>query len=160
VVRLGVYDLSKAHVRSGVVRRTSAKLRAVNGIRSSGTYLIDHAAERAIYHCRDASLVVTVGDDTSRTAGSVLARFGVPIVAIVDGDEDGICDDKAMAEGSVILLMRSGTDDIVGAEVRRTIFHGKTWLDEVISPEEMVHTIIAITGDRLLDRMDVEKRQS
>jgi hypothetical protein len=151
IARLGVYDPLKAHVRSGLVRRTSAPLRVRQGRRSSGTFLIDHAAERAIYHCRDASLVVTVGDDTSRTADSVLARFGVPIVAIIDGDEDGISNDHALAEGSVVLRMKPGTDDLVGAEVKEEVFGGKNRLDASIDPVEMARRIVEIARDRSSD---------
>ncbi len=151
IARLGIYDQHKAHVRSGVVRRTMVPVRVRQGKRSSGTFLIDHAAERAIYHCRDASLVVTVGDDTSRTAGSVLARFGVPIVAIVDGDEDGISTDHALAEGSIVLRMRSGTDDLVGADVREIVFKGRNWLDASIDPTEMARRIVDIAKERYGD---------
>jgi len=151
IARLGAYDPGKAHVRSGVVRRTKAPLRVRQGRRSSGTFLIDHAAERAIYHCRDASLVVTVGDDTSRTAGSVLARFGVPIVAIIDGDEDGISTDHALAEGSVVLRMMPGTDDLVGADVREKVFLGRDRINQVVGPEEMARRIIGIAKERYVD---------
>ncbi|MFA5312406.1 MAG: DUF2117 domain-containing protein [Methanomassiliicoccales archaeon] len=150
VARLGRYEPSTAHVRSGVVRRTSAEPRVAKGKGKGGIFLIDHAAERAIYHCRGASSVVTVGDDTSRTAGSVLARFGVPIIAIVDGDEDGITNDRTLSEGSVVLRMMSGTDDLVGMEVRREIFKGETWLDVKMSPDEMAEAIALIAGERLL----------
>ncbi|MCE5295543.1 MAG: DUF2117 domain-containing protein [Euryarchaeota archaeon] len=152
VARLGPYDPSTAHVRSGVVRRTSAVPRVIIGKGKGGVHLIDHAAERAIYHCRGASLVVTIGDDTSRTAGSVLARFGVPIVAIIDGDEDGITNDRTLIEGSVILRMRPGTDDLVGRDVRKELFDEGSWIDVEMSPDEMVEKIIPIAADRLVDR--------
>jgi hypothetical protein len=152
VARLGSYDPSTAHVRSGMVRRTSAEPRVAKGKGKGGIHLIDHAAERAIYQCRGASLVVTIGDDTSRTAGSVLARFGVPIVAIIDGDEDGITNDRTLAEGSVVLRMRPGTDDLVGRDVRKELFDDGTWIDAELSPFEMVERIVPIAAERLVDR--------
>jgi hypothetical protein len=110
--------------------------------------LVDHSAERAVMTCRDAAYVVTVGDDTSRSAASLLYRFGVRVLAITDGDEDGICRDEMAAAGSIEFRMIPGTDDVVGAEVREKVFCGGDRSD--LSVEEMASRIIAIAGERLL----------
>jgi hypothetical protein len=148
VNRLGRFDLQKAHVRSGLTRRTKALARAICS-KKEGVYLIDHSAEEAIFRCRDASLVVTVGDDTSKIAGSLLYRFNVPIVAITDGDEDGISLEELKTKGSVVIRVREGTDDIIGREVRHEIFHGGTMMEGRASPLRVADQVMRIAGDRL-----------
>ena len=150
VKRLGKYDPSLAHVRSGMTRRTSASARIAPGSKDEGVFLIDHDAEGAIYRCRDASLVVTVGDDTSRVAGSILSRFGVPVVAITDGDEDGITNDMSLAPGSVVFRLKSGNDDLLGAGLRRVLFHGKDHLRTQIMSEEVAAKVREMAADVLL----------
>jgi len=148
VDRLGRFDLHTAHVRSGSTRRTKAAPKAIDTSKS-GIYFIDHSAEEAIYRCREASLVVTVGDDTSKIAGSLLYRFSVPIVAITDGDEDGISSEELRTKGSVIIRLQGGTDDIVGREVKQAIFHGQKRLGGEMSALRMAERIMRIAGDRL-----------
>jgi hypothetical protein len=148
VNRLGRFELKKAHIRSGLTRRTKAMPRAI-GSNKEGIYLIDHSAEEAIYRCRDASLVVTVGDDTSKIAGSLLYRFNVPIIAITDGDEDGISTEELKTKGSVVIRVRAGTDDIVGREVRQEIFHGGTKIEGSASALNMADQVMKIAGDRV-----------
>ncbi|MBM4237646.1 MAG: DUF2117 domain-containing protein [Euryarchaeota archaeon] len=115
-----------------------------------GVYLIDHSAEDSVYRCRETWLVVAVGDDTSRIAGNLLYRFGVPIVAIRDGDEDGICAESQLAEGSIALRFRKNTDDIVGQRTREVIFGGGDFIDQRVSPGAMARRIRDIASDLLL----------
>jgi hypothetical protein len=149
VKRLGDFDVREAHIRSGMTRRTMASPRCVSS-RKDGVFLIDHAAEDAIYKCRDAALVITVGDDTSKIAGALLYRFDVPVVAITDGDEDGISRDPVKARGSVVVRLRSGTDDLVGAEVKGAMFHGGDFLEGAMSPQQAAAIIIQIAGPHFL----------
>jgi hypothetical protein len=149
IERLGDFDLFKAHVRSGMTRRTKATARSIDS-KKSGVYLIDHNAEAAIHRCRNAALVVTVGDDTSKIAGSLLYRFKVPVVAITDGDEDGIASEELKVKGSVVIRLRPGTDDAVGREVRENIFRGRWWIEGDTSPIEIAKGIMLIAGDRLI----------
>jgi hypothetical protein len=97
-------------------------------------------------------LVITVGDDTSRIAGNLLFRFGVPVVAITDGDEDGICAESMLSPGSIIIRVRPGTDDLVGSEVRGKLFEGRKWIGEKQAPVEVARKIIGIAGDRFLSQ--------
>lgn len=46
------------------------------------------AAEDAFEAAPGASLAVTVGDDTTQIAADILARLGIPVIGIVDGDLD------------------------------------------------------------------------
>lgn len=148
VQRLGAFLPATAHVRSGVTRRTAARPRQITFGKGRAGRLIDHSAEQAITTCRDAAYVVTVGDDTGRAAASLLYRFGVRVLAITDGDEDGICTESLSAFGSVEMRMLSGTDDIVGAEVREAVFLGRE--STLLSFDEMVCAVLRIAGDRLL----------
>lgn len=151
VERLGRFNAKTAHVRSGIIRRTRARPRSLRA-EGKGVRLIDHSAEDAVYDCRGCSLVVTVGDDTSRIAGNLLSRFGVPIVAITDGDEDGICGEAELAPGSVMIRLRPGTDDIVGAEVRKVIFEGRRSTGSGWTAPRVAEAVIGIAGDRFLWR--------
>jgi hypothetical protein len=148
VNRLADFDLIKAHVRSGLTRRTKATARSIDSGKT-GVFYIDHSAEAAIYRCRKASLVVTVGDDTSKIAGSLLYRFNVPIVAITDGDEDGISSEELRAKGSVVIRVHAGTDDIIGREVHQAIFHGMDRIEGRPSPISIAKEVMRIAGDRL-----------
>jgi hypothetical protein len=149
VKRLGDFDVQLAHVRSGLTRRTTAHPRAIDSVKK-GTYLIDHAAEKAVYKCRSAALVVTIGDDTSKIAGALLYRFNVPVVSITDGDEDGIATEKLMVKGSVTIRVQAGTDDIVGEEVKGALFNGKECISGSLNALEAATLIMKIAGNRLI----------
>ena len=137
-------------MRSGLTRRTTAHPRAIDSVKK-GTYLIDHAAEKAVYNCRSAALVITIGDDTSKIAGALLFRFNVPIVSITDGDEDGIAREKLMVKGSVMISVQAGTDDIVGDEVRVALFNGKECITDSLGALEAANLIMKIAGNRIIN---------
>jgi hypothetical protein len=79
----------------------------------------------------------------------LLYRFNVPIVAITDGDEDGISSEELMTKGSVVIRVQAGTDDIVGREVHQVIFHGKDRIEGRPSPISIAKEVMRIAGDRL-----------
>jgi hypothetical protein len=115
-------DLAAARVKTGNIRRSNRRpeIKAMkpHGV---GVAIIDHCAESTFELVKDASLVITVGDDTTAIAADILARFGIPIIGITDGDLDGILDDTTVPAGSVIIRVREGFDDIVGKEVFETL---------------------------------------
>jgi hypothetical protein len=150
VERLGTFDPFTARVRSGVVRRTKATPRSLAKKERKGIYLIDHATEDAIYSCRNARFVITVGDDTSKTAANVLYRFGVPTIAITDGDEDGICDERIFYPGSIVMRLKSGFDDLIGNELKNLIFKNSNMIDDDISLERIARVIRKLAGDSLI----------
>lgn len=150
VKRLGDFDVLSVHVRSGLTRRTTAHPRAIDSVKK-GTYLIDHAAEKAVYKCRSAALVVTIGDDTSKIAGALLFRFNVPVVSITDGDEDGIAREKLKVKGSVTIRVQAGMDDIVGEEIRGALFNGKEYIADSLGALEAANLIMKIAGNRLIN---------
>jgi|ADurb_Met_02_Slu_FD_contig_51_695765_length_1854_multi_4_in_0_out_0_3 hypothetical protein len=149
--KVKVDDLSRAVIRTGSVRRTRSELRRVPPATGERLILIDHRAEDAIFRAKGARAAITVGDDTTRISRSLLARLGVPVIGIIDGDEDGICLDDASAPGSAAILLKPGNDDQLGEEVRRTIFGGGQEITYSGSLGELVERITAMAGNALVD---------
>jgi len=147
--RLGSFDLRTAVIRSGQVRRTRAKARSLRSLGRS-ICLIDHCAEESVYRCRDAAYVVTVGDDTSKIASALLYRLGIPVIAITDGDEDGISYEELLYPGSYVFRLLPGNDDQVGAEIARLYFADGNRIEVKMGIEEMAERVRAACGDRLL----------
>ncbi|MDW5562512.1 MAG: DUF2117 domain-containing protein [Methanomassiliicoccus sp.] len=148
--KVKVKDLRRAVIRSGSVRRTSSEVRMVPPPQGDKLILIDHRAEDSIFRARGARAAVTVGDDTTRISRSLLARLGVPVIGIVDGDEDRICLDDAAAPGSVRIVLRPGNDDQLGELVRRTIFDGGQETTYQGDLAILAEHIAALAGDALI----------
>lgn len=128
-------DLSKAWVKSGVLRRndpfTLQTQKQILSSRSSSSVsrpstgkvvLIDHAAEFVFELAVGAELSVTVGDDTTSIAGYILSRLGIPIFGITDGDCDDLVYQTRYFPGSIILRLAPGKDDIVGEKLKNELF--------------------------------------
>ncbi len=149
IERLGSFDIRTAIIRSGHVRRTKAEPRSLI---SDGTVacIIDHCAEESLFRCRDAAYVVTVGDDTSKIASALLYRLGVPVIAITDGDEDGISFEELLYPGSYLFRLAPGNDDQVGAEIAREYFQEGHRVKMKMKIEEMAANVRAACGERLL----------
>ncbi|NLK25954.1 MAG: DUF2117 domain-containing protein [Euryarchaeota archaeon] len=150
LAKLDIQDLSTAIIRSGSVRRTKGTNRAA---RSNGdrVLLIDHCAENALFRGRDLKAAVSIGDDTTRIATSLLARLGVPVIGIVDGDEDGICADRSAAEGSRRLVLHPSNDDRVGAMVREKIFQGRDEMKYEGTVSELAEEIRELAESALIE---------
>ncbi|UEC42285.1 MAG: hypothetical protein METHAR1v1_490007 [Methanothrix sp.] len=123
VEKLPSLDLEKAILRTGEIRRTRNVPRSVSK-RGVDAVLIDHAAEEAFERADGAMVAVTVGDDTTAIAGDLLSRLGIPIVGVVDGDLDHLCERAAAPKGSVVIEVSAGSDDLVGIRVKDEIFAG------------------------------------
>lgn len=149
VARLGDFDVRSAIIRSGHVRRTRAEPRS---LASQGTWacLIDHCAEESLFRCRDAAYVVTVGDDTSKIASALLYRLAVPVIAITDGDEDGISREELLYPGSYLFRLEPGNDDLVGAEIAREHYHEGHRVKAELKIGEMAARVRAACGGKLL----------
>jgi hypothetical protein len=147
--KVKIRDLRKAIIRSGSVRRTSSTARPASPSQGSRVILIDHRAEDSIFRARGARAAVTVGDDTTRIATSLLARLGVPVIGIVDGDEDVICLDNSAAEGSTTLVLYPGNDDQLGDRVRKEIFNGREETSWTESLNSLKDKIASMAGDKL-----------
>ncbi len=148
--KVKVDDLARAVIRSGSVRRTNARVRAVPPASGDRLILIDHRAEDSIFRARGARAAVTVGDDTTKISTSLLARLGVPVIGIVDGDEDGICVDDAAAAGSATIRLHPGNDDQLGELVRSAIFDGGQETTYSGDLGELVDRIAALAGAALI----------
>ena len=149
VSRLGSFDLRTAIIRSGHIRRTKAAPRSLMS-KGEVVCLIDHCAEEAVYRCRDAAYVVTVGDDTSKIASSLLFRLGVPVIAITDGDEDGISNEELFYPGSYVFRLEPGNDDQVGAIIAAEHFRDGHRAKLSLGIEGMAGRVRAACRDVLL----------
>jgi hypothetical protein len=143
-------DLAAARVKTGNIRRSNRRpeIKAMkpHGV---GVAIIDHCAESTFELIKDASLVITVGDDTTAIAADILARFGIPIIGITDGDLDGILDDTTVPAGSVIIHVREGFDDIVGKEVFDKVMRGSQI--NSMQGDELLAAILALAKKYLVD---------
>ena len=147
--KISSVDLKTAILRTGEIRRTESVPRTIFA-RGRDAALIDHAAEETFEDARCAMVAVTVGDDTTAIAGEILVRLGTPLVGIVDGDPDHLCSRTAIPDGSVVIEVRPGTDDIVGRRVREEIFGGECRISmNGRKIEDLVERIKTIAGDDL-----------
>lgn len=149
--KLGDFDINDCIIRSGTVRRTSARPRVAERNGGKKVLFIDHDAEYSFNLARYAKGAVTVGDDTTRIAGTIFFRLGIPVVGITDGDEDGICNEKLLAPGSIIFRTRAGTDDIVGKEVKEKIFGGQPVLETEKDLSWLADQIEKVAADRIIE---------
>jgi hypothetical protein len=145
-------DLGKAIIRSGSIRR-SARARVRMGERANKgeeewAVLIDHCAEDAFEAALGAGVAVTVGDDTTQIAADILARLGIPVIGIVDGDLDRLAGCTTMLPGSVVIQVMPGHDDLVGRQVKAEIFQGEMRI--CICAGDLAKKIMSIAEDRIL----------
>jgi hypothetical protein len=138
-------DLFTARVRTGKIRRTAQKpkVKKVQPLTRIKIAIIDHSAESTFELVKDAGLVITVGDDTTAIAADILTRLGIPVIGIVDGDMDGMLENTAVPEGSVIIRVKPGFDDIVGKEVFE-LLGGKHEIS--MEKGELLARILALAG--------------
>jgi hypothetical protein len=148
--KLPFVDLEKAIIRSGNIRRTKAAsaLTRVSEEGREGAAFIDHCAEDAFEITQGAMVAVTVGDDTTAIAGEILARMGINVVGIVDGDLDWLAGRTKIQRGGVVIKVRPGYDDLVGMKVKQELFRGE--MRAMLGKEEVVRRITEIAGDCIL----------
>lgn len=131
VEKLGNIDLEQAIIKTGLLRKSRVKPRILpskkNGTKMMVSYL-SHAAED-IYRLRDVDLVVTVGDDTTLVAADILYRFNIPIIGITDGDLDKVVEEGHKTDGSMVVELESGWDDIVGEKLFLELFKGSETIE-------------------------------
>lgn len=164
--KLSNVDIEKAIIRSGSIRRSAdfqfqctQKRSADCGSHKNGfcnknnsckcAVFIDHCAEDSFELAQEADLAVTVGDDTTTVAGDILARLGVPVIGIIDGDLDRIAGKTTMARGSIIVRVKPGCDDVIGRLVRAEIFREKLMVS--LNAGDLAKKIKELAGDRLID---------
>ncbi|MFW5986714.1 MAG: DUF2117 family protein [Methanohalophilus sp.] len=142
---IGKIDPETAWIKSGNLRRTpvleSMKRERIDihKRQSCRAVLINHEAERTFELARKADLVISVGDDTTAIAGSILKRLEIPLIGITDGDRDNVLAENEYCEGSTIIQVKSSFDDIVGEKIKDLFFPishpefpSKSYLEEQI----------------------------
>lgn len=144
-------DLFTAKVKTGNIRRSKHEPR-IKEIKShsAGAAIIDHCAESTFELVKDAGMVITVGDDTTAIAADILARLGIPVIGITDGDLDRILEDTTVAPGSIIIRVREGFDDIVGREVFEKIFKGEAQI-HIQEKSELLAGIIGLAEKYIVE---------
>jgi hypothetical protein len=143
-------DLEKAIMRSGCIRRSPVRPRPNTRKREAkGEFavLIDHCAEDAFEQAQGAGVAVTVGDDTTAIAGDILARLGIPVIGIVDGDLDNLAGCSAMPPGSIVIRVQTGQDDIVGRRVKAEIFAGE---NKVVAASDLAQRVKDLACDHIV----------
>jgi hypothetical protein len=150
-------DLEKAIIRSGSIRRSTVRPR-IGENRGEGAAFIDHCAEDAFEAAQGAAVALTVGDDTTAIAGDILARLGIAVVGIVDGDIDRLAQSLTILPGSIIIQVEPGYDDIVGGRARKEIFQG---MDRIsISAPDLADRVKELAGELLLERKEISSDSS
>ncbi|WDP85778.1 MAG: DUF2117 domain-containing protein [Desulfobacter sp.] len=145
--RLGGVDLKAAKLASTpTIRRTGFIRRMVKGS-GHGMVFLDHAGMHVYQLANQAKGVVTVGDDTTVVVADILSRFDIPVIGIVDGDEDVLLKNGSFASGSVRLTVLK--DDEFGLKVQDAVFGGGKQSD--ISFTEALNQILYLAGNDLVD---------
>ena len=90
-----------------------------------------------------------MSDDTTLVASDILYRFKVPIVGITDGDLDKVVEQGFKTEGSIIVELESGWDDIIGKKIFFELFKGRETI-QIVNIEnfkkELLQTISSIAS--------------
>lgn len=124
-------DLATAWCKSGAIR--AAVPQATGRAPKEGRVLIlDHCGHD--FYTRlpdDCCGVLAIGDDTTAVCGHISHHRGIPVLGIVDGDQDVIVP-SGFARGSVVIETIVERDDDVGVEVARHVPpHQVRWADWV-----------------------------
>jgi hypothetical protein len=83
--------------------------------------VIDHCGHEIYARMPDDCCgVLAIGDDTTGVCGHILAHRGIPVLGIVDGDQDVIVR-PAFAVGSVVAEVLGERDDDVGREIAKKV---------------------------------------
>jgi hypothetical protein len=138
-------DLFTARIKTGSIRRTKhrPKIKKVpSRLPGKTVAIIDHCAESTFELIKGASLVITVGDDTTAIAADILARLGIPVIGITDGDLDCILEDAIVPSGSAIIRVREGFDDVVGKEVFEKLMEGEQKVR--LKNDELLSRVLAL----------------
>lgn len=150
IEKLGVVDINKAVVKTGLLRKTNPNPRILKDFKGSSSNevennhvkvaFLDHAAED-IYKLKNIDLVVTIGDDTTLVASDILYRFNVPVIGITDGDIDKVVENGYIANGSSVIELEHGLDDIVGKSIFKEVFNSKNCINLDIGSIENVDNV-------------------
>lgn len=147
VEKLGMIDLKSAVVKTGVLRRHPSNINknkknrimeknnSSNECNKGEIVIVNHAGEDVLEKIKNknVSVVITIGDDTTTICGDILARFGIKIIGITDGDKDEILKNPIIADGSNIFLIKNFKDDDVGKILEEKLENKKMTYDDVLN---------------------------
>ncbi|HWS22287.1 MAG TPA: DUF2117 domain-containing protein, partial [Methanoregula sp.] len=113
-------DISTAWCKSGPIR--SAAPHTNGKAPGSGRVLvIDHCGHEIYSRMpEDCCGLLAIGDDTTAVCGHICTHRGIPVLGIVDGDQDAIIP-SAFAPGSVVVEVLRERDDDVGREIAKKV---------------------------------------
>ncbi|HPR42377.1 MAG TPA: DUF2117 domain-containing protein [Candidatus Methanofastidiosa archaeon] len=112
-----------------------------------GVVFINHAGSEVYELSEGCEGAVVVGDDTSRIVGDILFRFNIPVIAITDGDRDGLIKQERFTQDSV--LFEVDHDDEVGNHLFNKLFNKKERID---LPYEQVKSMVSsMISERVKD---------
>ncbi|WP_457612255.1 DUF2117 domain-containing protein [Methanocaldococcus sp.] len=134
--RLGDVDLSKAIIKTGLLRKKPKKIKVKDGKDEGYFTIINHSGESSLENIKD--FAITIGDDTTQICGDILSRFGVRIVGITDGDLDKIVEDPKITKGSVIFLVKNVRDDYAGELIKKNLKYKKYKFEDLIKEIEEI----------------------
>ena len=132
-------NLKKAVIKTGILRRHPTTPKIESRVTDNGyTVIINHAGEDVIEMVKGKEIVavITIGDDTTTICGDILARFGIRVIGITDGDRDEILKNPVILKGSVIFLIKNMRDDDAGK-----ILEDSLDLNKKYSYEELLNEI-------------------
>lgn len=149
VEKLGVIDLNAAIVKTGLLRKAKVTPRVLDKTKPENFKIafLDHAGED-VYRFKDASAVITIGDDTTLISSDILYRFSIPIIGITDGDLDKVVEEGFKSKDSVIFEVESGNDDVIGAIIHEEVFGNEEYSNNFESIDEVEDKIIEIINNR------------
>ena len=132
-------NLKNAVIKTGILRRhpTTPKIES-REIDEGYIIIVNHAGEDVIEMIKNKEViaVITIGDDTTTICGDILARFGIRVIGITDGDRDEILKNPVILKGSVIFLIKNMRDDDAGK-----ILEDSLDLNKKYSYEELLNEI-------------------
>ena len=132
-------NLKNAVIKTGILRRhpTTPKIES-REIDNGYAAIINHAGEDVIEMVKGKEIVavITIGDDTTTICGDILARFGIRVIGITDGDRDEILKNPVILKGSVIFLIKNMRDDDAGK-----ILEDSLDLNKKYSYEELLNDV-------------------
>ncbi len=114
-------DLVTAWCKSGPIRHAPAAAATRTAPPSGRIAVIDHCGHELYTAITpDCCGVLAIGDDTTAVCGHICAHRGIPVLGIVDGDQDTSLP-AAFAPGSVVLECITVRDDDLGKDAARMI---------------------------------------
>jgi hypothetical protein len=143
-------DISTAWCKSGPIRSAAPHTNG-NAPGSGRILVIDHCGHEIYARMpEDCCGVLAIGDDTTAVSGHICAHRGIPVLGIVDGDQDTIVP-SAFAPGSVVVEVLRERDDDVGREIAQKV------PDVQVVWDDWVQEILAYLDERV--RVVTDRRE-